>query len=493
MAGEKTIEQLMGESGVGFGTSGARGRVVDMTDRVCYAYTLAFLQYLQSVGEAGSGRVAIAGDFRASSPRIITACMRAVMDAGFDPVHCGFIPTPAVTLFGMAEKIPSLMVTGSHIPDDRNGIKFNKPTGEILKRDERAIQSQQIIFPQGLFDDDGMLVTRCYEPAIDRSAYAQYVQRYVDFFPAQALEGMHIGIYEHSTVARDALNDIFTQLGAKVTPLGRSEHFIPVDTEAVREEDVRLAKRWAEVYDFDAIVSADGDGDRPLVSDAKGQWLRGDVAGILCARSLGATDVVTPVSSNSAVEKCGWFDAVLRTRIGSPYVIEKMNEVLQEKPESTVVGYEANGGFLTATGVVMGQSMLSPLPTRDAVIVPLMILMLARRGAITVEALLSSLPQRFTFSDRIKDFPTELSRAKIGTLRDAAAIEALFGDRFGRVQVMDETDGLRITFTSDEVVHLRPSGNAPELRCYNEASSAARALEMNQQCLTFLHGWRGAK
>jgi phosphomannomutase len=51
---------------------------------------------------------------------------------------------------------------------------------------------------------------------------------------------------------------------------------------------------------------------------------------------------------------------------------------------------------------------------------------------------------------------------------------------------VDETDGLRITFNSGEVVHLRASGNAPELRCYNEADSAERVAAMNRRCMEIL-------
>jgi phosphomannomutase len=69
------IDDLMSESGVKFGTSGARGRVLDMTDRVCYAYTLGFVGYLQQKGQlAAGGPVGIAGDYRPSSPRIMAAC-----------------------------------------------------------------------------------------------------------------------------------------------------------------------------------------------------------------------------------------------------------------------------------------------------------------------------------------------------------------------------------------------------------------------------------
>jgi len=489
------IADLMEQSRVGFGTSGARGLVIDMTDRVCYAYTLGFLQYLVEQGDVAPGsQVAIAGDYRSSTPRIMGAAALAIEALGYEPVNCGFIPTPALTLYGIHHAIPSLMVTGSHIPDDRNGIKFNRPDGEILKCDEVAIRSQQVEVPTDLFSYDGMLHIAPTLPQENLQAYQSYVQRYLNFFPEDALQGLRIGLYEHSTVARQVLEEVLEGLGADVTRLNRSKDFIPVDTEAVRPEDIKLASEWALTYGFDATVSADGDGDRPLISDEHGNWLRGDVAGILAARYVGADCVVTPVSSNSAVEKCGWFDRVDRTRIGSPYVIEAMQLALREGVKN-VVGYEANGGFLTATDIERGGCHLSALPTRDALIVPLAVLLLAKDSGSPISNLLMQLPQRFTHSNRLKNFPTELSCNRIAALssgdfdQDKIAVEALFGNDFGAVKGFDTTDGLRITFESDEVVHLRPSGNAPELRCYNEAGTVQRAAEMNQMSMKILAGW----
>ena len=490
------ISELMEQSGVKFGTSGARGLADDMTDRVCYAYTLAFLQSLQGSGSMHAGtKVAIAGDFRPSSPRIMAAVALAARDAGCVPVNCGFIPTPAVAAYAMRRDMPSVMVTGSHIPDDRNGIKFYKPAGEILKADEQAMTASRILIANGLFDGAGHArVDSVLPPASDLAA-SEYVQRYLNFFPAGCLTGKHIGVYQHSTVARDVLLEIMQGLGARVTALGRSQHFIPVDTEAIRPEDVKLAADWAAGHHFDCIVSADGDGDRPLVSDENGVWLRGDVAGILCARYLQADCIATPVSCNSAVEKSGWFTRVERTRIGSPFVIAAMDKALAAG-EQRVVGYEANGGFLTGSDISRDGHTITALPTRDAVIVPLAILMLAAEANQSVAELLQRLPQRFTYSDRLKDFPTELSQSRLAALntgdskQDIAAAEALLAEAFGTVTAIDATDGIRITFSSQEVVHLRPSGNAPELRCYNEAASAARAEEMNRMCMAILESWR---
>ncbi|MCF6208434.1 MAG: hypothetical protein L3J61_03480 [Ghiorsea sp.] len=312
------------------------------------------------------------------------------------------------------------------------------------------------------------------------------MQRYLDFFPDACLKGKRIGVYEHSTVARDVLKDVMQALGADVTVLGYSDKFIPVDTEAVRDEDVKLAKGWAVEYQLDCIVSADGDGDRPLVSDENGTWLRGDVIGIITAHYLAAEHVVTPVSCNSAVEKSGYFKSVRRTRIGSPFVIEVMHELL-DKGDENIVGYEANGGFLTASDIKQNGSVLTALPTRDALIVPLALLMASIQAGQNISELMLSLPQRFTVSGRLKDFPTELSQQKLKGLQQDMG---WLSDTFGEVQDINETDGFRIIFVSEEVVHLRPSGNAPELRCYVEADSESRAEDMLKRCLSGLETWK---
>jgi len=486
-----SIRDLMTQSGVAFGTSGARGLATAMTDLVCYAYTRGFLQYLESIGELQQRgeAVAIGGDFRPSSDRIMEAVCRAADEMGYRAINCGKVPSPAVALYGFENKIPSIMVTGSHIPDDRNGIKFNKSSGEILKADEIGMSSQVVEWQDDQFTAAGSFATDTGTTRpISPVAGEQYIARYLSFFAPMALAGQRIGVYQHSAVGRDVLVKILAGLGATVTPLGRSAQFIPVDTEAIRPEDIQLAGDWARGGQFDALVSADGDSDRPLISDERGRWLRGDIAGILCAKFLEADSVSTPVSCNTAVEKCGWFPEVRRTRIGSPFVVASMNEA-SNAGAKRVVGYEANGGFLLNSDIVSGPRRLRSLPTRDAVIVMLGILLLARQQGKKVSELAATLPARYTASDRLKNFPTETSRAIIARFEtgaaatDKASIESVFGEFAGPVAALNRTDGLRITFTNDEIIHLRPSGNAPEFRCYTEAATNDRAVNLNSQAL----------
>jgi phosphomannomutase len=490
-----SIQELMARSGVAFGTSGARGLATAMTDSVCYAYARGFLQYLESTGEikrAGEA-VAVGGDFRPSTSRVMEAVCRAAEDLGYRAVNCGKIPSPAVALFGFENQIPSIMVTGSHIPDDRNGIKFNKCAGEVLKTDEQGMSSQIVELDDARFGADGNFAKTNSRPRdVSPVAGENYAMRYLNFFEPASLRGLRLGVYQHSAVGRDVLVKILSNLGAEVTPLGRSEKFIPVDTEAIRPEDAQLAADWAATGKFDAIVSADGDSDRPLVSDERGHWLRGDIAGILCAKFLEADSISTPVSCNTAVEKCGWFREIRRTRIGSPFVVASMIQATAAGAKR-VVGYEANGGFLLNSDIETGGKKLRALPTRDAVIVMLGILLLAKARRKKVSELAAGLPARFTASDRLKNFATEKSTAILAKFNrgseaaDKTAVEKMFGGICGPVASLNRTDGLRIIFANEEIIHLRPSGNAPEFRCYAEAKTDERARAITTDALALIN------
>jgi phosphomannomutase len=258
--------------------------------------------------------------------------------------------------------------------------------------------------------------------------------------------------------------DILRQSGARVIELGRSDRFVPVDTEAVDTATRAQLMAWAKTHKTDAIVSMDGDGDRPLLTDAAGMVVPGDVLGQITGAYLGADIAVTPVSSNTGAQTV--FARVVRTRIGSPYVIAGMDAA-----GGRVVGYEANGGFLLG----FAAKRLAPLMTRDSVLPMLVPLVLARTQGVA--AVVATQPARFTAADRLQDVPTKLSKALIARLGSNAAARRDFLAQLGGIFAdIDTTDGLRITLTDGRIIHLRPSGNAPECRFYAEAATTQRAV-----------------
>ena len=508
-----------------FGTSGLRGLVKDITDLEAYVNVKGALEYFASSGDVGAGStVVVAGDLRPSTDRILRACARAVLDAGFHVENAGKIPTPALIARCLAERRAGVMVSGSHIPFDRNGIKINKSAGEVLKSDEAGIASavarvRSVEYARTLagsaFDADGMLKSAHELPPLDSASEEAYVQRFVGSFRAGGLEGLRVLVYQHSAVGRDVLPRILRALGADVCTAGRSETFVPIDTENITDEQMdRLealaAAAEAEGGPIHAIVSTDGDSDRPLVTavvpaseaDAGGRrvrFLSGDLLGIVAAEYLGADAAAVPISANDAVERRMAARGVFlqKTKIGSPYVVAELDELRKTGKYARIVGWEANGGFLVGSDIALAHGTLVALPTRDSTLPILANLFAARDQRVPLGTLWSRLPARFGRAGLIDEVPVAASQAIVRELSPSdGAIEASFTGPvppawqklkatvarfftpalgFDDVVRINVLDGVRLYFKNGDVAHIRPSGNAPQLRIYSNSDTQARA------------------
>lgn len=465
-----------------FGTSGLRGLSEELKGEPSARYAKAFARHLIASGQAQAGDpILIARDFRDSSPEIAAVCAAALKSEGFRVFDCGTVPTPALALYGLVHKAAGLMITGSHIPADRNGIKFYRPDGEIDKTDELAISAiadaiaGEAVPSSGSGEDHAA------------SAAELFLQRNRDLLPPGSLRGLRIGVYQHSTVARDLLVELLTYLGAETIALGRSEDFVPVDTEAVSPETLSRLAAWAPEHRLDAIVSADGDGDRPLVADEKGAPLRGDLLGLVACEFLGAQVAVTPVTSNSGIERAEGL-SVIRTRVGSPYVIAGMAQAVGEGA-TKVAGFEANGGTLTASDFPVGNGVLRALPTRDCLLPILAALARAAERRMTLSELAASYRLPVALSDRLENVPVETSARLMAHLRGGAENLNDFLAQIGRPAAVSDIDGLRVTLADGRTIHFRPSGNAPEMRCYVEAETTAEAELLLAQGLSTIRSW----
>jgi phosphomannomutase len=524
-----------------FGTSGLRGLATDLTDLECYINVRGFIDYLKNISPEAGGikagaEIYLAGDFRPSTRRIMKAIARAINDSGCTIRDCGNMPTPAVAYCGLRNNCASIMVTGSHIPEDRNGIKPNKANGEILKSDEAsmlvcvAAAREKVYATLGaadcLFNPDAMLIEDVAMPEVDQSQIEKYIQRYTDVFPSDCLQGKKIVVYQHSSVGRDAVTEIFRRLGAEIIVEGRTDKFVSIDTEAIKEEDLKLMKEWAAKYQPFALISFDGDCDRPWLSNEYGEFLSGDLLGGLMMLYLGADFGAVPVTCSDAVDQILEGKAKLvKTKIGSPYIIHEMIEAAKQGFKK-IAGWEVNGGFLTYSDWEFFGKKLTALPTRDAVLPLLYVILSAIEKNTTLSEIMKGLPPRFTNSDKLRDFPNEIAAKIISQYSPAdseinkiefrpeeilvsrkdGAIETMKNDSIfwkewvEKKKTLEEkylapnsmakvvsfiyTDGLRITTENGEVVHLRESSNAPELRCYAVASSLDRAQELVHIVLT---------
>ena len=533
-----------------FGTSGRRGLVTDLTQLEVYINVLAELEYLQSLPAEGGGvargdEFSLAYDLRPSSTafvpgemrrgEICQAVVRGLRDAGMRPLNLGAIPTPALACFAFSRNQGSIMVTGSHIPFDRNGYKLNTSRGELLKEHEdpigrtvRRIRDEIYGRPFGEspFDESGMFKDgHCDLPPGHDEARASYVRRYLTFFHGCSLAGKRIVVYQHSAVGRDLLVEILRGFGAEAIPAGRSDTFVPIDTENIGGAQLAMIQDLADQVArnsgaVDAVVSMDGDSDRPLLvgierEKGRARFFGGDLVGMVTAQFLGADSVVLPISCNDAVDRSD-LAAVLeaKTRIGSPYVIAGM-QAARDKGRKAVCGWEANGGFLTGSDIHRQGQVLQALPTRDAVLPLLCCLFQCVEKKVGLVELFESLPKRYSKAGLLRPIANSIGRRVVGAYSpgDAAIRDVVFAGEtvdafgqdgtgvalppeakrelgairakletffsaaagFGPITRLNYTDGVRVLFGNGDIAHFRPSGNADEFRIYAVADSPERA------------------
>jgi len=500
-----------------FGTSGRRGKVVDLTQLEVYLNALAELEYLQSLAVSAGGIVRgeeffFARDLRPSSYRFVPeqegrgeiaqAIVAAIQDAGMRAINLGSIPTPALACYALARGKGSMMVTGSHIPFDRNGYKTYTSQGELLKQHEEPIHEQvrkvrQRLYEQNRdqspFDQRGCFRTGHRDlPAEHPEARLTWIGRFTSFFRGASLGGKRLLVYQHSAVGRDLLVEVLERMDAEVIAAGRSETFVPIDTENIGAPQLAAIQALADEATakhgpLDAVVSTDGDSDRPLIlglDPATGQahFFGGDLVGMVVAEYLQADAVVVPITCNDAVDRGNLASAVEpKTRIGSPFVIAGM-EAARSKGKKRICGWEPNGGFLTGSDFERNGLVLSALLTRDAILPILGVLFAAAESGLTLIDRFARLPKRFSRAALLEQFPRALGLKIVASFSPGVAdprerLAKFFTPRmgFGAITRVDCTDGVRVLFDNGDVAHVRPSGNADELRIYAVADTQVRA------------------
>ena len=393
-----------------------------------------------------------------------------------------------------------------------------------------------------------------------------FIERNRNIASENTLRGQRVVFFEYSDVGRDLLPKILRNLGAEVIPAGRSDIFVPIDTEAISNEHLAMLlklvlRKRAKYGRIDAILSTDGDSDRPLVVAVnekgslqrirevvsgisefaadlvKGQswehakktlslntapvelrFIPGDLLGIAVADYLDGDSVSVPISTNPAVYE--FFAAkgikTVKTRIGSLFVIEAMHNA-RKKGYSKIVSWEANGGFLLGSDIRMKHGILKSLPTRDTILPILCTLCSAVDKKVTLSELFDALPNWHGKADLLDNFPRETgrkildyfkaptdeyqtvefsenrivlkdideqridewdiddSRAK-PILQQKRALEQIFSQAngFDSIVRINTQDGVRCFFANDNIAHIRPSGNAPQLRIYGQSRSRQR-------------------
>ena len=321
-------------SGKLFGTDGVRGTANShpMTAEVALALGQAVAYVFRRTG-TGRHRILIGKDTRLSGYMFEDALASGICSMGVDVIHVGPMPTPAIAFLTADMRCDAgVMITASHNPYQDNGLKFFGGDGfkladEIEHEIEALVASGKLSESCASADEVGQ-ATR-----ID-DAEGRYVVFLKNTFPRDlTLEGMRVVLDCANGAAYKVGPTVFRELGAElhtlgVEPNGRN---INLDCGSMHPDGV---SRLVREVGANVGIAVDGDSDRVMVVDEKGDVLDGDIVIALCARylvesgKLEGGGVVTTVMSNlgleEALEDIGL--RLVRAQVGDRYVVEAMRK-----------------------------------------------------------------------------------------------------------------------------------------------------------------------
>ena len=439
-----------------FGTDGIRGtaNVHPMTPELALALGRA-VTFVAGRGRSHAPRVLIGKDTRLSGYMLETAIASGITSMGGRVLLCGPLPTPAVAHLTVSMRADAgIVISASHNPYDDNGIKIFGADGYKLPDDAEAEMELLIREPERLGE-------RRTGPAIGRAVKLEDARgRYVTFvkntFPRDlTLDGLRVVVDAGHGAAYVVAPLVFSELGAKVNPLGVRPNGTNINREcgALHPDHVRteVVRRGAQIG-----IALDGDADRVIVVDEKGQVVDGDAVMAMCATrmkhdgELRRDTVVATVMSNLGLERA--LDAqgvrLVRTPVGDRYVVEAMRK----------------GGF-NLGGEQSGHLIfLDHTSTGDGLIAGLQVLALMIRTGKPLSELAREA------MERVPQVVESVTLSARRPLEDMAALQRL-------------VDQVRGTLGKDGRVLVRWSGTEPKLRVMVEGPDETRIASMAQDLL----------
>jgi len=336
-----------------FGTDGVRGPYGGPVINESFAARLG-LAVARWLGLPG--RVLIGRDTRFSGPALEAAVARGLAAGGLTPVSLGVIPTPAVARAVVNEQaVLGVVITASHNPASDNGIKFFGSDG--VKLTDAAESQIEALLGAGDVADGAAL-----PPVASSSAVDGYIAAARALLPTGSLSGWKIVLDTANGATAGTSPVVLRSLGAEVAGIGDAPDGRNINDGVGSEHPEKLAARVLSTGARLGIAH-DGDGDRCVLCDERGQVLDGDEIltilathalreGSLVKRTLVAT-VQSNLGVDAAVSALG--GRVLRTSVGDRYVIERM------LAEGAALGGESSGHVICADVSRTGDGLVAAL------------------------------------------------------------------------------------------------------------------------------------
>jgi phosphoglucosamine mutase len=314
-----------------FGTDGVRGvaNIDPMTTEVAMQLGRAVAYLFGRQGRRG--RIVIGKDTRLSGYMFETALAAGICSMGADVWICGPLPTPGIAFITSSMRADAgVVISASHNPYQDNGIKIFARDGFKLPDDTEAEIERLMGSPE--LDEGRPGASDVGKATRIDDARGRYVVFLKSIFPRErTLDGIKIVVDCAHGAAYKVAPAVFQELGATVYPLGVKPdgRNINLRTGALHPEHVCAA---VKKHHADLGIALDGDADRVIVCDERGEVVDGDAimaivaTRMLAEKTLRKRSVVATVMSNLGLERCleRHGGHLLRTAVGDRYVVEEM-------------------------------------------------------------------------------------------------------------------------------------------------------------------------
>jgi phosphomannomutase/phosphoglucomutase len=434
-----------------FGTNGIRGIVnKELTPEIVTKIAQAIGSFFKQ------GKVILGYDGRLSNIMLANAVTSGLVSTGCDVYNAGMAPTPCIQYTVKTHRVDGgVMITASHNPPQYNGVKVMASDGVEISR-AQEVEIEKTYFQNKPADVDWRMIGQTYTLPRVLEEYEEAIKRHVNAEDIKA---------NHYSVVVDAANGVgglaapylLRELGCHVTTMNANiDGTFPSRLPEPQPENLADLSKAVKALGADFGVAYDGDADRSIFVDENGTVQWGDRTFALIEKDLlqsstGET-IVTPVSSSQVVKDIAqqFGGKLVWTKVGSTIVSFTMKQLKAK------LGGEENGG------VFYGPHQ----PVRDGAMTTALILDIMARTGRRLSHLLNELPRYYLEKDKVK-CPEDKKEAILADLTEAVAHLN-----------PDTVDGVKIWFSDQSAILIRPSGTEPIYRFYAEATTKERANKL---------------
>lgn len=436
-----------------FGTFGVR-RIANEVLNPEFASRLA-----ACYGTLVQGTVAIGGDTRTSTPMLKHAITAGLLSSGCDVIDLGILPTPAIQYAVRTYYDGGIIVTASHNPPKYNGLKFVDEFG-IGTPDNMELKIEELYFDK---EPKRAKWNEMGKYCINESIIDEYIEETLKRVDVDAIKNANLKVVVDCGSGAGSFTApyILRKLGCEVTTLNcQADGFFPGRNPEPIEPNLTELINTVKILNADLGLAHDGDADRTICIDNKGNFVLGDKTFSLVEKQMLKENnggiIVTTVATSTAIYDIAkqYNGKVITTAVGDLLVARKLKE------ENGLFGGEENGGLIFPNFVY----------GRDAAMTVAKILEIIAKEKKSLYELVKELPKYYSEKMKIEcpdDKKSEIMESIVKEIKETTNYK------------IDTTDGVKI-LKEDGWIIIRPSGTEPIFRCFAESDSQKKSTEMTE-------------